>query len=220
MTDDNSSNESPLPAGAFSNWIADMQAAMLGQSDAEVPCGGCTACCTSSQFVHIARDESDTLAHIPADLLFPAPRLPIGTVLLGYDEAGHCPMLVDNQCSIYLHRPRTCRTYDCRIFPAAGLQPDDDQAPIAQQARRWQFAFPTATDRVEHDAVRAAAAYLDGHWDSMSGAVARAPAAPLAAMAIDIHHLFLAYDQATGQRSVIDPDPVVVQAEIDRLTAD
>lgn len=219
MSDDNSSNGSPLPAGAFSDWIVDMQAAMLGQADAEVPCGGCTACCTSSQFIHISPDETDTLAHIPAELLFPAPRLPTGTVLLGYDEAGHCPMLVGNQCSIYPHRPRTCRTYDCRIFPAAGLQPDDDQAPIAHQARRWQFSFPTASDRVEHHAVEAAVAYLDEHRDSMSRAVARAPAASLAAMAIDIHHLFLAYDQATGQRSVIDPDPIVVQSEIDRLTA-
>ena len=27
----------------------------------------------------------------------------------------------DGRCSIYEHRPRTCRTYDCRIFPATGL---------------------------------------------------------------------------------------------------
>jgi Fe-S-cluster containining protein len=219
MTDDNSSDGTPLPAGAFSDWIVDMQAAMLGQSDADVPCDGCTACCTSSQFIHISPDETDTLAHIPADLLFPAPRLPTGTVLLGYDERGHCPMLVDDQCSIYRHRPRTCRTYDCRIFPAAGLQPDDDKAPIIDQARRWQFTFPTAADQTEHDAVRAAAACLGEHRDSMSGPVARAPAAQLAAMAIDMHHLFLAYDQATGQKSVVDPDPVVLQAEIDRLMA-
>ena len=30
-------------------------------------------------------------------------------------------MLVDGRCSIYEHRPRTCRTYDCRIFTATGL---------------------------------------------------------------------------------------------------
>ena len=86
----------------------------------EVPCDGCTACCTSSQFVHIGPDETDTLARIPRRLLFPAPRLPAGHVLMGYDENGHCPMLVDGACSIYEHRPRTCRTYDCRVFPAAG----------------------------------------------------------------------------------------------------
>ncbi len=40
-------------------------------------------------------------------------------------------------------RPQTCRTYDCRIFPAAGLGMDDDEGLIARQARRWQFSFPT-----------------------------------------------------------------------------
>ncbi len=83
-----------------------MQRALRGDGGTDVPCGTCTACCTSSQFVHIEPDETDTLAHIPADVLFPAPLAPRGHVLLGYDERGHCPMLVDNACSIYEHRPR------------------------------------------------------------------------------------------------------------------
>ncbi|MDQ1430497.1 MAG: uncharacterized protein QOF40_1099 [Actinomycetota bacterium] len=135
-----------------------MESALRGERDADVPCEGCTACCTASQFVHIEPDEADTLAHIPAALLFPAPRLPPGHVLLGYDERGHCPMLVDGQCSIYEHRPRTCRTYDCRVFPATGLAPDDDQVLIAARAARWGFSFPAAEDREAHAAVRAAAA--------------------------------------------------------------
>ncbi|MGI9120662.1 MAG: YkgJ family cysteine cluster protein, partial [Acidimicrobiales bacterium] len=126
MADGNMSGEPDLPAGDFSSWMTEMQSALRGERPSDVPCGGCTACCTSSQFVHIGPDETDTLAHIPAELMFPAPRLPPGHRLLGYDEQGHCPMLVDNRCSIYEHRPRTCRTYDCRIFPAAGLEPDDD----------------------------------------------------------------------------------------------
>jgi hypothetical protein len=56
-----------------------------------VACGGCTACCTSYQFGHIGPEETDTLAHIPADLLFPASRLPRGHMLLGYDERGTAP---------------------------------------------------------------------------------------------------------------------------------
>ena len=118
------------PAGDFSSWLRAMQAAIREERDADVPCGTCTACCTSSQFVHIAPDETDTLSHIPSALLFPAPRLPRGHVLLGYDERGHCPMLVDGQCSIYEHRPRTCRTYDCRVFPASGLHLDDDERKV------------------------------------------------------------------------------------------
>ena len=118
--------------------------------------------------MHIGPDETDTLAHIPAALLFPAPRMPPGHVLMGYDERGHCPMLVENACSIYEHRPATCRTYDCRIFPAAGVEVEgDDKALIAQRARRWRFDFPTPADRVLHDAVKAAAAFVREHPDAL-----------------------------------------------------
>src|SRR6476659_6305705 len=86
------SDEHELPAGDFSAWVDEMQGALRGARDADVPCAGCTACCTASQFIHIEPDEADTLAHIPADLLFPAPRMPRGNVLLGYDERGRCPM--------------------------------------------------------------------------------------------------------------------------------
>jgi Fe-S-cluster containining protein len=150
-----------LPAGDFSAWLTEMQGAIRGERGSDVPCDGCTACCTSSQFVHIEPDETDTLAHIPAALLFPAPRMPRGHVVMGYDERGHCPMLIDNRCSIYEHRPRTCRTYDCRVFPAAGIEIDEvDKALIAQRVRRWQFSYPTRADREQHEAVKAAAASL------------------------------------------------------------
>ncbi len=132
-----------------------MQAALDGEQDSEVPCGTCTACCTSSQFIHIDPTEIDALAHIPATLLFPAPRMPEGHVLMGYDEQGHCPMLVDGLCSIYEHRPRTCRTYDCRVFAAAGIDADDDKPSIVRQARRWEFIYATEADRTRHEAMRA-----------------------------------------------------------------
>ena len=119
------SADGDLSAGDFSSWMIEIQGAIRGDHGSDVPCDGCTACCTSSQFIHVGPDESDTLAHIPTDLLFPAPGLPPGHVVLGYDERGHCPMLIDDKCSIYEHRPRTCRTYDCRIFPAAGLDLED-----------------------------------------------------------------------------------------------
>ena len=148
-----------LPAGDFSSWLAAMVAALRAGAPADVPCGGCTACCTSSQFVHIEPDETDTLARIPAELLFPAPGKPRGHDLLGYDERGHCPMLADGRCTIYEHRPRTCRTYDCRVFAATGLDvdaEDDRKAPIARQAARWRFDFPGPEDRRRHAAVRTA----------------------------------------------------------------
>lgn len=148
--------DADLDAGDFGTWLRDVRVAIRGEREAHVPCGGCTACCESSQFVHIAPDERETLARIPAALLFAAPGLSKGHVVLGYDERGRCPMLSDAGCSIYEHRPRTCRTYDCRVFAAAGVDPDDKPA-VAVQVRRWRFAVAGA-DRAALDAVRAAAA--------------------------------------------------------------
>jgi Fe-S-cluster containining protein len=134
-----------------------MQRAVLGEAESAVPCDGCTACCTSSQFVHIGPDEADTLAHIPARLLFPAPGAPDGTRLLGYDQNGHCPMLIDGKCSIYEHRPRTCRTYDCRVFAATGIAIEDDKPAIAHRVARWRFDFTADLDHEQYVAVRTAA---------------------------------------------------------------
>jgi len=175
-----------LAAGRFSVWLTGMEAALAGDASSDVPCGECTACCTSSQFVHIGPDEADTLAHIPRALLFPAPRMPRGHVLLGYDERGHCPMLVDGRCSIYEHRPRTCRTYDCRIFPAAGVGADPAKPAIVRQAARWRFDVADEADRSASAAVRAAAAFLDGH-----AGLPALSATQLAVLATEIHHLFL-----------------------------
>jgi len=56
---------SSLNAGPFSVWLEQVLLAISGKGVSEVPCGDCTACCTSSQFVHIGPDETDTLAHVP-----------------------------------------------------------------------------------------------------------------------------------------------------------
>jgi Fe-S-cluster containining protein len=154
--------DGPLAAGAFSDWLTGMRRALRGEGDSDVPCDGCTACCTSSQFVHIGPEETDTLARIPAELLFPAPRLPEGNVVMGYDEKGHCPMLVDGACSIYEHRPRTCRTYDCRIFAVTAIELDEVAKPeIARRVRRWRFSYDTAEDSALRDAVRAVERHED-----------------------------------------------------------
>jgi Fe-S-cluster containining protein len=209
------SDDGHLAAGAFSAWLDGVQAAVRGEAASDVPCGTCTACCTSSQFVHIGPDETDTLARIPADLVFPAPRLPHGHVLLGYDERGHCPMLVNGRCSIYAHRPRTCRTYDCRVFPAGGIDADDDKPQIARQARRWRFDHPTEADRTEHAAVRAAAAYLAARPGELPPGAAPATATRRSVLAIQVHEAFLARDDA-GRPRVVEPEPGAVRVEIAR----
>jgi uncharacterized protein len=157
---DGMSQPRSLPAGEFSVWLRGMQAALRGEADSDVPCGACTACCTSSQFVHIEPDESDTLEQIPPALLFPAPGQPPGHVLLGYDQDGNCPMFVDGGCSIYAHRPRTCRVYDCRLFAAIG-RINEHTPLIAERIRAWEFSYADEASRAAHDAVRAAGTLPD-----------------------------------------------------------
>jgi Fe-S-cluster containining protein len=203
---DEPTDASSLDAGRFSSWLAAMGRALAGDADASVPCDGCTACCTSSQFVHIAPDETDTLDHLPPELLFAAPGWSRGHVLMGYDEDGRCPMLHDGACSIYEHRPRTCRMYDCRVFAATGTELDEDaKLGIAQRAARWRFTVAGEDDRVEHAAVRAAAAYVRDHADAFPLDVSPRTATHRAVMAVDLHDAWLAVDAATGQRVVVEP---------------
>jgi uncharacterized protein len=207
-----------LAAGDFSSWLSEMQGALRGEGASDVPCGTCTACCTSSQFIHIGPDETDTLTRIPPALLFPAPRLPRGHVLLGYDERGHCPMLIDGGCSIYEHRPRTCRTYDCRVLPAAGRTvDDDDKVDIDRRARRWRFSFPTEADRNRHAAVQAAATFLAARAGELPAGTLPTGSTQLAVLAIEISGAFLR-DVASDDPTVIDPDPELVRTEILRRT--
>jgi len=195
-----------LDAGEIGTWLVEVQAAISGAQPSDVPCGTCTGCCTSSQFVHIGPDEVDTLAHIPRSLTFPAPGLPPGHVLLGYDERGHCPMLVDGACSIYAHRPRTCRTYDCRVFAAADVAPDPTKVEIGRRVRQWRFRAANASDRAALAAVRAAATFLRTHAGALADRGVAVPDNPthLAVLAVEIHETFV--DDVTGAARVIDAD--------------
>lgn len=188
-----------LPAGGFSQWLSDTRAAQQDNKDVDVPCGNCNACCKSSYFIHIAPDELETLRRIPKPLLFAAPGLPAGNVLMGYDKSGRCPMLIDEKCSIYSHRPQTCRTYDCRVFPAAGIEAGGkENAQLNKRIRRWKFAYPTSDDRAEHTAVRDAAAFLRDHADRFPvGFVPNNPA-QLAVLAVIVYDVFVNYSGPAG----------------------
>jgi Fe-S-cluster containining protein len=194
-----------IPAGELRSWLRSMVRALRSGGGSDVPCNGCTACCRSSQFVHIEPDEVDTLAHIPVELRFPAPGRPQGHVVLGYDERGHCPMLDDDRCSIYAHRPRACRTYDCRVFPAAGVVPD--QPLIAERVRLWEFSYRDDDARAEHDAVRAAARLVRDHPEVLPGTTA-VPSTQRAVLAVELHDLFLDPDRP--------PAPAEVRVELGR----
>ena len=200
-----------VPAGAFSTWLRRTRSARLNDGGADVPCGDCTACCTSSYFIHIAPEETATLARIPEQLLFPAPGQPKGNVLMGYDKNGHCPMLINNRCSIYEHRPQTCRTYDCRIFPAAGIAVSEpEKALIARRAQLWKFDYPTPRDRSEHAAVQAAATFLSERAECFPNGVPK-HSTQLAVLAIEVYEVFLEL-QDKGRTAV--PDLEVAKAVI------
>ena len=181
-----------LPAGGFSAWLDRTRAALVDDSGADVACGECTACCTTSHFVHVRPDETDALAHIPRELLFAAPGLPRGNVLLGYDKNGRCPMLAERGCSIYEHRPLTCRNYDCRVFAAAGIAAD--QQAITQRTRRWKFGYPAQDDRDRHASVRTAAAFLQAHAGSFSAEAALRDPMHVAILAVKVCDVFAGGD--------------------------
>jgi Fe-S-cluster containining protein len=153
--------DSELPAGEFTEWLEAMSAALEDGSESSVPCGSCNACCKGAYFIHIRPEETATLAAIPQPLLFPAPGRPDGHRLLGFDENGHCPMLIGEACSVYRERPATCRTYDCRIFAATGIaEPGSEKAAIMSRARRWKFSYRDELSREKHAALVAGARYL------------------------------------------------------------
>lgn len=133
----------------LAEWLVQLGRALDGTDDVDVPCGDCVACCTSSQFVLVEPDDRAARAAIPSDLLVSAPGLPEGHLLMGFDARGHCPMLVDGGCSIYEHRPRTCRTYDCRVFSVSGVEPVDQPDIAAAAARFALLGDPELRRRVQ-----------------------------------------------------------------------
>jgi Fe-S-cluster containining protein len=179
-----------LPAGVFGVWLDRMRAALRHEADADVPCGDCCACCSTSHFVHIGPDEVETLAEVPGELLFAAPGLPNGHVVLPFDERGRCPLLDDGgRCTIYAHRPLTCRTYDCRVFAAAGL--DADREEISARARRWRFTCPALADQQALAAVAVAGRWIPAHAAAFPGGAVPDDPAQLAVLAVRVADAFL-----------------------------
>jgi uncharacterized protein len=72
-------------------------------------------------------------------------------------------MLGATGCTIYEHRPRACRVYDCRVFAASGVTiTDPAKADIAKRVGQWRFADATDADRLAAAALRSRADELRG----------------------------------------------------------
>ncbi len=206
--------EPDLPAGDFSAWLRAMRAALAEETATDVPCGDCSGCCASSHFVHIRPEETGSLAHVPPELQFAAPGLPEGHVVLGYDEDGRCPMLTGGgACSIYEHRPLTCRTYDCRVYAAAGIAADTE--PIARRARRWKFSYAGHDGCAEHAAVRAAARFLRERAHCFPGGAAPRDPAQVAVLAVKVGDVFLARGDPSGGVGAVMSDAETARAVVE-----
>ena len=128
----------PDPAPAFGAWLAATLATLQRDVPADVPCGACNACCRTFHQIHIRPGEKKARRRLPKEYLSVARGLPPGYLLLGYTEAGACPVLVGGRCTIYEDRPLVCRTYDCRLYAATGVEPGPrrDRRPGAPLALR------------------------------------------------------------------------------------
>lgn len=206
------SDQQDLPAGRFSAWLDETRNALARGTGTDVPCGDCNACCRSSYFIHVRPEDAQALVRIPEALLFPAPGLPEGHRVMGFDENGHCPMLVDDACSIYEHRPTTCRTYDCRVFPAAGIAAEEDsKVAITQRTRRWRFDYPSEHDRTQHAATQAAARFMRERAELFEGELPT-NSTQLAVLAIKVYDVFLKIHEEHGSSGQLPADVEVVDA--------
>lgn len=106
-------------------------------------------------------------------------------------------MLKKCECSIYRRRAKTCRDYDCRIFAAAGIAAGGvDKNEINQRVRAWEFQYAHEESRNSHNAIKAAARFIQQHRTSFPGGRIPTVASDLAILAIKVHTVFL--DGKTG----------------------
>ena len=80
-----------------------------------------------------------------------------------------------------------------------------------------EFKLPAPADRIQHDAVRAAATFLSEHTGLLPNDDAPSNATQLAVLAVELHDAFLRHDGA-GHTAVVDPDPQLVRVELTRRT--
>ena len=198
-------------AGDFRTWLGAMIAALQGEGGIEVPCGDCRGCCKSSYFIVVRPEDRRARAVIPISVLVDAPNHPPGHNLLGYESNGNCRMLDGNDCSIYEHRPQTCRDYDCRIFAAAEIGAGgSNKSIINMQVQSWRFQFACDEDRQIQRAIASAARFIGDERDSFPGG--RAPSYPsgIAVLAIKSYEVFMP-SNSTG-RSAAETARAIVDA--------
>lgn len=187
-----------------------MRRALLGNEGMDVPCGDCVGCCVSGYSLQLRPEDQRAANRIPATFVVSSHGSAKGHLTVQPLPSGVCPMLEGGRCSIYADRPQTCLDYDCRIFAAAGIDAGgEDKAVINKRVREWRFSYPEQTDRQEHEAVRAAAAFIRDRRDSFN---VRVPAGPMgiAVFAIKSYEVFL--DPQVLNKSDIEVARAILEA--------
>ena len=98
-----------------------------------VPCGDCSACCYYAGIPVDKKRDRKRLPHLLTE------RNADGELVLQRRADGACVHLGEQGCTVYEHRPSTCRSFDCRAFSAMGLVEHCDPD---HRTPDWQFAAP------------------------------------------------------------------------------
>jgi len=191
-----------VAAGAFGEWLAAMRGVLRGEQDADVPCGSCVGCCISSYPIPLRPEDELARAQVPEQWLL-GPARAGERWLMGFREDGSCPFMNDKSCSIYAGRPQTCRDYDCRIYTAAGLQPDGERPVIAERVSAWEFGFSSEQEKADADAVRQAAQFIRANQALFPSAMRAGSATAAAVLAVKTYPLFRAGIPGTAEHMVL-----------------
>ena len=179
-----------VPAGSFGVWLSGMRAVLRGQCEADVPCGDCVGCCVSTYMIPLRPDDSQVLGSVP-DRYLMIERQGAGIrYQMKPREDGTCPVFNDGGCSLYAHRPQTCRDYDCRVYSATGLVPDGDRPVIRERVEAWRFSYSSETELADARAIRSAAAFLLANRAAFPPGFRMESAAAAAVLAMKVYPVF------------------------------
>lgn len=73
-----------------------------------VPCNGCTLCC-QGDVIYLHAENGDEINNYRTTLYN-------GRLILEHKADGSCFYLGAQGCTIHIHRPAVCRSFDCRLI--------------------------------------------------------------------------------------------------------
>ncbi|MEA3290809.1 MAG: YkgJ family cysteine cluster protein [Pseudomonadota bacterium] len=153
------------PAGSVTSWLRHYRKAMRDGTGTNVPCGDCTACCRSNEYIVLQADEVAQFDNVVTN--------PDGEPSIETLPDGRCPYLDNEGCSVYATRPRNCRDFDCRAMLFCRALPTD-RPLIAEALNQWAPGYKTAEDHITGLALRMAARDLHGRGYAVDKAAALA----------------------------------------------